>query len=236
MVTPFGGGKRPGLYTEVFMKSKTWFISAVAAFGLIGGLGGVASGQLKSRPADDWTERLARPERIAGLKIDFIISKLGLKPGQVVADIGAGPGVFSVPMAKAVAPGGKVYAVEIDKDFFPHIEKRAKEQQVTNVVTVAGKFTDPSLPARDVDLVLFHDVLHHIQDRAGYLKSLGQYMKPTGRVAIIELSATTGSHKDEPELVVTKDQVKAWMADGGFKPVQEFDGLSEGKWFVVYAR
>lgn len=197
--------------------------------------GAPAAAQLKSRPADEWTERLARPDRIAGLKIDYIIQSLALKPGQVVADIGAGPGVISVPMAKAVAPNGKVYAVEIDKGFFPHIEKRAQAEHVTNVVPVAGEFTDPKLPARDVDVVLFHDVLHHIQDRGGYLKAVATYVKPDGRVAIIELPPN-GSHKDEPELVVTKDQVRQWMADAGFKPVREFDGLSEGKWFVVYAR
>jgi len=195
----------------------------------------VSARQLAGRPADDWTARLERPERIAGLKIDYIIASLGLKPGQNVADIGAGPGILSVPMAKAVGPGGKVYAVEIDKDYFPHITKRADAEHLKNVVNVLGAFTDPKLPAKNVDVALFHDVLHHIEDRAGYLKATATYVKPNGRIAIVELPPT-GSHKDEPSLVVTKDQVKGWMADAGFAPVQEFDGLNEGKWFVVYAR
>jgi ubiquinone/menaquinone biosynthesis C-methylase UbiE len=195
----------------------------------------VSARQLAGRPADDWTARLERPERIAGLKIDYIIASLGLKPGQNVADIGAGPGILSVPMAKAVGPGGKVYAVEIDKDYFPHITKRAEAEHVTNVVNVLGAFTDPKLPSRNIDVALFHDVLHHIEDRAGYLKATAQYVKPNGRVAIVELPPN-GSHKDEPSLVVTKDQVKGWMADAGFTPVQEFDGLNEGKWFIVYHR
>ena len=59
-------------------------------------------------------------------------------------------------------------------------------------------------------------------------------MKPSGRIAIVELPPD-GSHKDEPDLVVTKEQVKRWMADAGFTPIQEFDGLP-GKWFVVYGR
>jgi ubiquinone/menaquinone biosynthesis C-methylase UbiE len=196
----------------------------------------VGAGQLASRPAPDWIARLERPERVATLKIDYIISKLALKPGQVVADIGAGPGVISMPMAKTVAPGGKVYAVDIDKAFLEHIAMRAKEQNVANVVPILGQFTDPALPAKDVDVALFHDVLHHIQDRAAYLKSTAKYMKPGGRIAIVELSPTKGSHKDEPELQVTKEQAKAWLGAAGFKPVQEFDGLPEDKWFVVYAR
>jgi 2-polyprenyl-3-methyl-5-hydroxy-6-metoxy-1,4-benzoquinol methylase len=102
-------------------------------------------------------------------------------------------------------------------------------------VNVLGAFTDPKLPSRNIDVALFHDVLHHIEDRAGYLKATAQYVKPNGRVAIVELPPN-GSHKDEPSLVVTKGQVKGWMADAGFTPVQEFDGLNEGKWFIVYHR
>jgi ubiquinone/menaquinone biosynthesis C-methylase UbiE len=192
--------------------------------------------QLGGRPAPDWIARLERPERIAGLKIDYIISKLDLKPGQVVADIGAGPGVLSLPIAKTVAPNGKVYGVDIDQAFLDHIAMRAKEQNVTNIKPVLGKFTDPALPAQDVDVALFHDVLHHIQDRATYLKSTAKYVKPNGRIAIVELSPTTGSHKDEPALQVTKDQAKQWLAAAGFKPIAEFDGLPEDKWFVVYGR
>ena len=211
------------------------FFSALAACTLIA-TGAAGARQLASRPAADWIARLERPERIAGLKIDYIISKLALKPGQVVADIGAGPGVLSLPMAKAVAPNGTVYAVEIDQAFLDHVAMRMKEQHVTNVKPILGKFTDPALPAQDVDVVLFHDVLHHIEDRATYLKSTAKYVKPNGRIAIVELSPTKGSHKDEPALQVTKEQAQAWLAAAGFKPVAEFDGLPEDKWFVVYAR
>jgi ubiquinone/menaquinone biosynthesis C-methylase UbiE len=209
-------------------------LSAALAWALVGGVV-VSAGQLAARPADDWSARLERPERIAALRIDYIIASLGLKPGQNVADIGAGPGIISVPMAKAVGPTGTVYAVEIDKGYFPHIMQKAAAANVSNVRTVLGAFTDPKLPARDIDVALFHDVLHHIEDRAGYLKAMAGYMKPDGRMAIVELPPT-GSHKDDPSLVVTKDQVKGWMAAAGFAPVQEFDGLNEGKWFVVYGR
>jgi len=212
---------------------RRWLVSGMAALALTAAGAGVSARQLASRPADDWSARLERPDRIAGLKIDYIISSLGLKPGMVVADIGAGPGVLTVPLAKAVAPA-TVYAVEIDKGFFDRINAKAKDAALTNVVTVLGEFTDPKLPARDADVVLFHDVLHHIKDRAGYLKATAGYVKPGGRIAVVELPPD-GSHKDEPELVVTKDQVKQWMADAGFKPVQEFDGI-QGKWFVVYGR
>lgn len=195
----------------------------------------IGARQLASRPTPEWIQRLERPERIAELKIDEIIAKLQLKPGTVVADLGAGPGVFTLPLAKAVAPGGKVYAVEIDQQFLDHIKHKTQTQKVTNAVTVLGKYTDPNLPAKDVDVAFFHDVLHHVEDRASYLKSLAQYVKPSGRIAVIELDPVTGSHRDDPKLRLTKEQVAAWMADAGFKPVEEFN-LFKDKWFVVYAR
>ena len=81
----------------------------------------LASGQIASRPAEDWVTTLEGPARIEGLRVDEVIARLRPKPGDVVADLGAGTGVFSVPFGKAVSPGGKVYAVEIDEGFFEYI-------------------------------------------------------------------------------------------------------------------
>ena len=130
-------------------KSTLRFALAIAAFISVSPT--PLPAQLASRPAPDWILRLERPERIAGLKIDYIIQKLELKPGQVVADLGAGPGVISLPMAKTVGPTGKVYAVDIDQAFIDHINMRAKEQHVANVTAVLGQFSDPVLPARGGD-------------------------------------------------------------------------------------
>lgn len=210
--------------------------ACLAALAIATGLSSVvAGGQLASRPTPEWIERLERPDRIAELKIDEILTKLRLGPGTVVADLGAGAGVLTLPLAKAVSPGGKVYAVEIDQQFLDHIRGKAREQKVTNAVTVLGKYSDPGLPAKDVDVALFHDVLHHIEDRAGYLKSVATYVKPSGRIAVVELDPLTGGHRDDPKLQLSKEQVAIWMANAGFKPVEEFN-LFKDKWFVVYAR
>ncbi len=217
------------------MRRRHQSIACVAVLAVGFGLVPLAAGQLSGRPADEWAKRLERPDRISGLQVDDIIARLNLKPGMVVADLGAGPGIFAVALAKAVGATGKVYAVEIDKGFFPYIEQRAAAERVSNVTTVLGQFTDPSLPVRDLDLGFFHDVLHHIEDRAGYLKSLSAYVKPGGRVAIVELDPVKGSHKDEPALQVTRETAREWMAAAGFKPVEEITIL-DGKWFVIYSK
>jgi len=192
------------------------------------------AGQLASRPAEEWIKTLESPARVAGLRIDEVIGRLGLKPGDVVADLGAGSGLFAFPLAKAVGPG-RVYAVELDEGFLAHMRGKAKADGVTNVLPVLGKFTDPSLPARDVDVAFFHDVLHHVQDRSAYLKSVAGYLKPAGRIVVIDLNAATSPHRDQPELVVTKEQTTAWMAEAGFVPAEDVS-LFADKWFVVYRR
>ena len=198
------------------------------------GLQQAVNAQLASRPAAEWTKTLESPERIASLRIADVIARLNLKPSDVVADLGAGTGLFALPLAKAV-PSGRVYAVELDQEFLTHIGGKAKAENVKNVVTVLGQFTDPALPARDVDVAFFHDVLHHVENRTAYLKSVAGYVKPGGRVVVIEFNPGDSPHKAEPQLVVSKEQTAAWMADVGFVPAEDVQ-LFNDKWFVVYRR
>jgi ubiquinone/menaquinone biosynthesis C-methylase UbiE len=191
--------------------------------------------QLASRPADEWIKSLESPTRIAGLRLDDVIARLGLTPGQVVVDVGAGAGVFSLPLARAVGPSGKVYAVEIESAFVEHIARKSKAEGLPNVLAVLGTFSDPRLPATDVDLAFIHDVLHHIEDRSGYLKNLTRYLKPTARVAIIDFLPDKGGHQDQPALQVSSEQAAGLMAQAGFKPIEQI-ALFDEKWFVVYGR
>jgi 2-polyprenyl-3-methyl-5-hydroxy-6-metoxy-1,4-benzoquinol methylase len=197
-----------------------------------------ARAQLGSRPADEWIKNLDRPERIASLRIPEVIPLLKLKPGDNVADIGAGTGAFSLPLARAVAPTGKVYAVDIEQGLLDYTAQKAKKEGVENVRPIKGEFSDPKLPARDVDLGFFHDVLHHIENRAAYLKALGAYIKPRGRIALIEMNRDDPktSHRNNPEMLLSKDEVKNWMAAAGFQPTEEFDLFGLPKWFIIYSK
>jgi len=195
--------------------------------------------QLAARKADEWVTTLEGPQRVATQKIDEVLTKLALKPGMVVADIGAGSGLFSRPLAKAVAPAGKVYAVDVQQDLLDYINKRDKEENIRNIQTVLGEFNDPKLPARDVDLAFINDVLHHIQNRAVYLKALAKYVKASGRIAIIEMNKNDPNtpHKSQPELLVGREEIQQWMSDAGFKLVQEHPDLFPGtKWFLVFGK
>jgi ubiquinone/menaquinone biosynthesis C-methylase UbiE len=196
---------------------------------------GLAHAQLASRGADEWIKTLESPQRIEGLKIDETIAALELKPGDIAADIGAGTGLFEAALAKAVGPTGKVYAEDVDQGLIDAISKKQREFQIPNIVTVLGGFTDPKLPAKDVDLAMINDVLHHIEDRATYLKNLAQYLKPTGRIAVIDFLPDRGGHRNQPELQVSKEQASKWMADAGLQPIKEID-LFADKYFVIYGK
>jgi ubiquinone/menaquinone biosynthesis C-methylase UbiE len=192
------------------------------------------SAQLAGRPADEWLKTLEAADRVASLKIKEVVAAMKLRPADVVADLGAGTGLFEVALAKAV-PMGRVYAVELDQAFFPHIQAKAKAAGVTNVRTVMGQFTDPSLPSQDVDVAFFHDVLHHVENRAAYLKNLVRYLKPDARIVIVEFNARDSPHKDQPSLVVSKEQGTGLMAAIGFMPSEDH-ALFMDKWFVGFSR
>lgn len=208
---------------------KTAIILAVIAV-----MASAAGAQRASRPADDWTATLESPERVGGLKIPEVVAAMKLRPGDVVADLGAGSGLFVVPLSKAAGAKGQVLAVEIDRNFFAHIQQKAKAAGVTNVRTIAGEPTDAKLP-EPVDVALLHDVLHHIENPAAYIRSLAKYLKPTSRIVVVDYLTKQGPHRDDPSLQVGKEEAAKLLATIGFKPVGDI-ALFPDKYFVIYDR
>lgn len=216
------------------MHTKTLAVAAAIAVA-IGLAPESASAQLASRPAGEWKATLEAPARVAGLKIEEVVAALKLKGGDYVADLGAGTGLFEPQLAYAIGTRGRVYAVEIDNGFLEEIERKADELHISSIEAVLGTPTDPKLPMRAIDLALMHDVLHHVEQRQAYLKAVAGYLKPTGRIAVVEFHAKDSPHKDDAALIVSKEQGTALMAEAGFVPDEDIP-LFADKWFVIYKR
>lgn len=136
--------------------------------------------------AENWARVFEDPSRDAWQKPHEVVEALGLQPGLSVADIGAGTGYFSRHLARAVGDSGVVYAVDIEPDMLRYIQKHAKDDGQTNIVTVLAAPDNPMLPPGSVDLFLIVDTIHHIEDRTAYFRVLADDLRPGGRVAIVD--------------------------------------------------
>jgi ubiquinone/menaquinone biosynthesis C-methylase UbiE len=181
--------------------------------------------------AKDYIPRLESPDRVERLKVGEVLKILDVKPGDVVADIGSGSGVFSRPLASAVSPNGKVFAVDIDRELLEYVDRTAKEKGIGNIVTVLGEFDSPTLPERSVDIALICDTLHHIQNRETYLKNLRASMKPRGRIAVIDfLENWPGGHE---EMRFSPADLEKWAAAAGLEKISEHQVI-QGNFFHIY--
>ena len=208
-------------------KLRTLCFGFLWLFGI--GLADTSAFQLEQRPAEDYIERMERPTRV--VKVDEVIVKLRLKPGDIVADIGSGSGTFSIPMAKAIAPNGILYAVDIDQKMLDYVAERAKKEGVTNLKTVLGEYEDPKLPV-NVDVAFFHRVLHMIERRQAYVNSTAKYMKSDGRIVVIDKNRV-----DSPDswMWLNQTDVDNWMAALAFYPAEKF-AVFDDRYFVSYQR
>ena len=168
----------------------------------------------------DW---LTRPEREAEEQPEKALDALKLKPGMVVADIGAGVGYMSLRMAKRVGPSGKVYANDLQPEMLAKLRENAAKANISNVVTVLGDVSDPKLPANTMDLVLLVDVYHEFSQPQQMLRKIRETLKPDGRLVLLEYRAEDPNVPIIAEHKMTVAQVKTELEAEGFvlQPVIE---------------
>ena len=150
---------------------------------------------------------------------------LDLKPGMMVCDMGCGSGYHSMPMAKSVAPNGKVYGVEIQEPYFKMLEENAKKEGVTNFVPIHGLTYDPKLPENTLDVILLVDVYHEFNHPVEMLKGMRKALKADGRLVFLEYRAEDETVPIKPEHKMSKEQLTKELNANGFKLVKEFDHL-----------
>lgn len=129
---------------------------------------------------------LERPEREEEERLSTLVSHLGLKPGMVVADVGAGSGVISLMMAHEVGPKGKVIAVDIQQEMLDLLGDKIMNHKIENVELVLGTDKSPKLKAASIDLAILVDVYHEFEYPYEMTLELSKSLKPGGRIAFVE--------------------------------------------------
>ncbi|MBN2430740.1 MAG: methyltransferase [Acidobacteria bacterium] len=186
--------------------------------------------------ANGYLFMLERDERRDFQKPEEVMQALALKPGERVADIGAGSGYFTVPVAKAVGPTGRVLAVDIRQEMLDYLDFRLRAEGLANVQLKKVEPDDPLLPRGEVDTILMVDVLHYIKERTAYARKLRDALTPGGRLVVIDYRPRPFAERPwgpPPEQQMSKESVDQDMAGAGFKPVEVYEFLPE-QYFVVY--
>jgi len=178
----------------------------------------------------DWLEREGREEE---QRPGEVIKTMGLKEGDFVADLGCGTGYFARRMARAVAPSGRVYAVDIQPEMLDRMKALLEKEGITNVVPVLGEADDPKLPKGGLDWILLVDVYHELQQPKAMLARIRESLKPAGRIALIEyrLKGTSAAHI-RPEHRMSPSQVLAEWEPAGLRLVTRHEFLPTQHFFV----
>ena len=177
---------------------------------------------------------LDRPDRAAWQRPDDVVTALGLQGDETVFDLGAGSGYFSFRLARAV-PRGKVVAADLEPEMIRHIHHKATEEGVTNLVAVIIKADDPQVPS-EADLVFVCDVLHHVQDRAGWLKKAVSEMKPGARFVLIEFKEGKLPEGPPESAKITRKQLLELVTQAGLALEAEKADLLPYQVFLVFRK
>ncbi len=177
---------------------------------------------------------LNREASSARSKPDEIMGTLHIREGQVVADIGSGGGYFTLAFARKAGKTGRVYAVDIKKKYLDFIRRQSEQAGLDTIIFLLAGEDEVNLPEAGLDLVFARNVFHHLPEPANYFANLKKYLKPGGKVAIVEHKkkgfgfVSLFGHHTSREAIVRE------MEKAGYAPLESFDFLPD-QTFTLFA-
>jgi cyclopropane fatty-acyl-phospholipid synthase-like methyltransferase len=186
-------------------------------------------------PADlaRYLERLESPERAAWQRPDDVVAALRLRPGDRVCDVGAGPGYFTLRLARAVGPTGQVFAVEAEPRMVEVLRARLAEHGIENVHTTLA--TDgAALPPEPVDRILIVNAYHHFAGGEAYLRALAGALRPGGTLVNIDFQAGELPIGPPPELRISRERFLEAAGAAGLRLVGE-ESFLPYQYFMAFA-
>ncbi len=167
-------------------------------------------------------------------KPEQVIESLGIKAGDSIADLGAGSGYFTFRLADAVGAEGRVYAVDVDSSMLAGLEQESEKRGYSQVQTILAEYDDPKIPDGGVDLIFLSNTYHHLSDRSDYFRRAKKYLRPGGRIAIIDYN----DHGGFANMIghATKGHViEKEMTSAGYRLERQFDFLAKQS-FLIFTK
>jgi ubiquinone/menaquinone biosynthesis C-methylase UbiE len=179
--------------------------------------------------------RLDAPERMLFLPVGEVLDALALVPSEIVADIGAGTGYFSIPIARAVTPGGRVYALDVQPEMLSLLNKKLGQHLLSNMELVLADAGATTLSDASCNLVFMANVWHEFEDRAAVLREARRILKPAGRIAILDWRPDVEPEHGPPlEHRLPSSEAKTHLHDTGFTRIIERN-IGSYSWLVLAA-
>jgi ubiquinone/menaquinone biosynthesis C-methylase UbiE len=183
-----------------------------------------------------YLRRLLSPERDAWQMPDRVVRALHLKKGQTVAEIGAGPGYFTLRLGRAVGKRGAVFAIEVEPKLIAILRDRLEEHHVTNVTPVLSLAQDPFLPPRSCDVILAVNVFHHFHELPAYLRRLRRSLNPGGRIVDVDFHKRELPIGPPPKHKLAREDFLKATRRAGLRLVDEFTFLPYQYFLSVAAK
>jgi len=200
---------------------KSLTVSILALFMVTGS----ALGQTKTVAVEPWELSIN-----ARQPIQKVIETIGLKPGMVIGEVGAGTGRVTVWLAVTVGPTGQVYANDISASALDHLRKRCERERLTNVTTILGTVEDPRLPRAALDIAFMTNTYHHLEKPIELVRNLLAALKENGILAIVERDMDRTPHKRE---ATSQEDFIAQMDRAGFEVIKVDTSMQEDNIYIA---
>jgi ubiquinone/menaquinone biosynthesis C-methylase UbiE len=178
-------------------------------------------------------QSLLSEERHEALQPEVLLRRLGLRKGDTMADIGCGPGFFTLPAASIVGPTGRVFAADIQGEMLTAVRSRAAEAELTNVRVVKTSDTEIPLPAASCNFILMAFVLSELDQRATFLHKAARLLKPKGRLIVVEWVKREEADGPPADERIPLDDLLADATAAGLR-LDEREDLDESQYYCVF--
>lgn len=169
---------------------------------------------------DEWQQ----PEKI--------MNAIGVKPGMVIGDIGAGEGYFTFKLSKRVGKRGIIYANDINWRSIERMKRQIEKEGITNIKTILGEANDPLMPDGVLDIALMVNVFHYLEKPVKFLEKIRQSLKEKGLLAIVQWDPQKMDYENGLDKLPGIEVIKSIIKDSGFKNIQIITFLNEQNVFI----